>query len=263
MDESDGWIFTFPAGRSSILPETGNGMGGRKMANTGWVVGVLGTALLWAVPLWAQDSSDPGSREAQKSGIISKLKTMRITVNWEDTSLKEAIDYLREFTGVNFLIHPSVDPEGTTVTLNLKGVRVVTVLRLILKPNDLGAVYENGMIVIKERSMVGQHVVTRVYDVRDLFVKVANFPGPRLELLPGRGAGGAPGVSFTLEEPAEPKLDETTLEDIIKTVTGWSVWDDNEYALMQFTPNRMLVVAQTPNVHKEIERAIQLLRWFR
>lgn len=233
------------------------------MKKPGWIaLGVLVGVVLAASPVRAQEVG-PANTESQKTGIISKLATMRISVNWEDTTIKEAIAYIQEFTGINFLIHPSADAEGATASLSLQGVRILSVLKLILKPNDLGAVYEDGLIVIKPRDMVGQHVVTRVYDVRDLFVKISNFPGPQLELLPGRGAGGAPGVSFTLEEPAEPKLDEMTLEDIIKSVTGWTVWDENEFAMMQFTPNRMLVVTQTPNVHAEIERAIQLLRWFR
>ena len=32
----------------------------------------------------------------------------------------------------------------------------------------------------------GEYIVKELYDIRDLTIRLSNFPGPRLELRPGR-----------------------------------------------------------------------------
>lgn len=199
---------------------------------------------------------------AQEPGA-GKLDTMRIGVDFENAALREVVEYLREATGLNFMIHPRVGDPEAPVTLHLKNVRVRSVLRVILKPLGLGAVAREGMIVILPQEEIRPANVTRVYDVRDLFVKIRHFPGPRLELLPGRGSGRVPGPIVRWPEEAREPVDEMTLEDIVRTVTGGAAWDENDEARIRFTPDRRLVVTQTPDVHRKIERAIRRLRWFR
>jgi hypothetical protein len=226
---------------------------------------ILTLAALFAVSAAAgtQDRKKDPRNDAQRDAIMQKLDTMRIDVNFEGETFNEVIQYFQEYTGLNWLIDPEVDMGDEEVTLKLKGVTIRTALKLILKELELAAMYKEGMIVIVTKDQVNYAVYWELYDVRDLFIKVSNFPGPRLELLPGAGAGGGPGVSFTLEEPVESKIDEGMLEDIIRSTTGGETWDENEHAQIQLTPNGMLLIAQTREVHRQIKRLINMLRWFR
>jgi hypothetical protein len=221
----------------------------------------LAFVLAWTAAL-AQDRPRKTDGERQREAIESKLNTMAIDVNFEDASLAQVMQYFREYTGLNWLVDPEVGEGNGTVTLRLKGIKVMTALRIILKNLELAAVIKDGMVVIVTKEALQNYVVTRVYDVRDLFLKINNFAGPRLELLPGQGAGGGPGVSFTLEEPAEPKIDQGVLEDIIRSTTGGESWDENANAQITMAPNGLMIIAQTKKVHAEIERLIGMLRWF-
>lgn len=225
------------------------------------VKGALLTLALAAASM-AQDRPGKTDGERTREAIESKLNTMAIDVNFEEASLAQVVEYFREYTGLNWLIDPEAGEGNGTVTLRLKGVKVITALRIILKNMNLAAVVKDGMVVIVSKEALHNYVVTRVYDVRDLWIKINNFAGPRLELLPGQGAGGGPGVSFTLEEPVEPKIDQGVLEDIIRSTTGGDSWEENSNAQITMAPNGLMIIAQTKKVHAEIERLIGMLRWF-
>ncbi|HLG43326.1 MAG TPA: hypothetical protein VI643_08170 [Planctomycetota bacterium] len=218
--------------------------------------------LLGSFEASAQDRPDKTDAERSREAIDSKLNTMVIDLNFEDASLADVVRYFREYTGLNWLIDPEVGEGDGKVTLRLKGVKVVTAMRLILRDMNLAAVVKDGMVVIVTKEALQNFVVTRIYDVRDLFIKINNFAGPRLELLPGQGAGGGPGVSFTLEEPVEAKIDQGMLEDILRSTTGGDSWDENANAAITMAPNGLMIIAQTKKVHAEIERLIGMLRWF-
>lgn len=219
------------------------------------------TALAFALitPLQVPAQDRPA---AQREAIENKLATMMIDVNFEDAPLQEVVGYLREYTGLNWLIDPGID--GTApVTLRLKGVKVVTALRLALRHLDLAAIVRDGLLVIVPKEALHEMVVTRVYDIRDLLVKISNFAGPRLELQPGRG-----GTPFTIgvtihEEPNPLPLDDATIEDLIRNHTGGESWRENPNAKIVPSPNGLLMVTQSKKVHAEIERLLGMLRWFR
>jgi hypothetical protein len=209
---------------------------------------------------WTAFAQDSSRREA----IESKLNTMAIDVNFQEASLKDVVGYLREYTGLNWLIDPAVDADGATgIALRLRGVKVITALRLVLRDLEMAAVIRDGMIVIVPREALHDLVVTRVYDVRDLLVKINNFAGPRLELLPGQG-GSHVGVQVTwVEEPNARPIDETVIDDLIRSNTGGASWDENPNAQIVMSPNGLLMVTQSKKVHAEIERLLGMLRWFK
>lgn len=200
---------------------------------------------------------------SQTEAIESKLNTMVIDLNFEDTSLVDAVRYFREYTGLNWVIDPDVDKGADSVTLRLRGVKVITALRLMLKDLELAAVVKDGMVVIVTKESLNELVVTRVYDIRDLLIKINNFAGPRLELLPGNGNPQS-GINVTwTEEPNDQVVDASMIEDIILSTTGGDSWDENPNAKLTMSPNGMLVIAQSKKVHAEIERLIAMLRWFK
>jgi hypothetical protein len=213
--------------------------------------------------LVAQSGPDVKASE-KNSEIINKLNAMSIDLDYTDAPFEEVITYIREFSGINIYVVPAVyeknSKDSMKVSLKVKGVRLMSCLKLILNQWELAAQAKNGILEITTQELVSYNVVIRIYDIRDLALKINNFPGPRLELLPGAGSGGGPGVTFTLEEPSESKIPPDFLEELIRETCGKETWDKNPNASIQMTPNGQLLVAQTKDVHAEIERLVNMIR---
>jgi hypothetical protein len=199
--------------------------------------------------------------------LENKIQTMTVDVNFAETPFEEVITFLQEYSGVNILVDPAVyeihPRESMKVTLKARGIRLQTALNLVLGEFDLGSMVKDNLLEITTKERLNYYVVTRIYDVRDLFVKVNNFPGPRLELLPGAGAGGASTGVFLFDDPVPPPIDEAQLDELIRLTCSAKSWDENPNASMQFTPNGMLMVAQTRKVHAEVEKLVNMLRELR
>ena len=70
---------------------------------------------------------------------VRKLETMKITVYFEDVKLPEAVDYLRDVTGLNLVVLPrAMEKDGESkVRLKVKDLSVKSVLRLLLASRGL------------------------------------------------------------------------------------------------------------------------------
>jgi hypothetical protein len=219
--------------------------------------------MLAGLMLWASAQDLPNSQTSERNTeVAQRIRAMAVDLNFEDATLDEVISYLREFSGLNMIMVPEVmeQKDSLKVTLKVKGVRLQSVLKLILGQHNLGAVVRDGILEITTREKLNLNTVLRVYDVRDLFVKINNFPGPRLELLPGAGAGGGPGVTFTLEEPEAPKVDQGFLEELIRNTCDPQSWEENSNASIQISANGLLMIQQTKAVHREIEVLVNMIR---
>lgn len=207
-----------------------------------------------------------GAAEAQDEAPspLHKIRTKRVSVEFEDTSLRDAVRRLEKLTDVEFLIDRKhiKEPETLRVSLTLKDIRVISVLKIMLGQHDLGAVYDGGLIVIKPRPLIDSIVRTRVYDVRDLTLRIPDFPGPRIQLAEDSPEQAGGGIVFLLEAPEEREIDEESLIDILRTATGRDAWEENEHTQIRLTPGGLLLVTQTQAVHKKIERVLEMLRKF-
>lgn len=192
-----------------------------------------------------------------REDAVRKLETMKVTVDFENVKLPEAIDYLRDVTGLNLVILPkAMEKDGETpIRLKVKELSVKSVLKLLLSNRGLTATYRDGAMVIVPKEELQGDVTMRIFDVRALQVKIQDFAGPRVELVP-KSAKPEVGI-FTLEEPKTPIPDDF-LESMIKTNTGNGSWESNPRANMQLT-NGSLVVSQSPGVLREIENLLNLL----
>ncbi len=64
----------------------------------------------------------------QDQEAIRKARTMKVNVQWKDTSLIEAVDQIREMSGFNMQISGIDNPSGIQVTLTLRNVPLTEVL---------------------------------------------------------------------------------------------------------------------------------------
>jgi len=222
---------------------------------------VLGVILAYAGAAVAQETTDPRKQE-----IVNKLSTMRISLDFKDTSLDDAISFLRDFTGINFYIDPDIrtklSDDQLKVTMHVNDLLLKSALKLMITSKDLTVVYKEGVLVVQHKDKAQAAVSMQVYDVRDLLFKLQDFPGPKVELQQGSGGGGAlTGATFTLEEP-KSVVTEEFITEMVKTNTGERSWDENPNASINLA-NGLLVVTQSRRVHEEIRRLLNLLRQFK
>jgi len=220
---------------------------------------------LLALPAMAQEGgseSDPRKQE-----VVNKLNTMRITVDFANVTLEEAVGYLRDFSGLNIIVDAEVyknqSEDQLKVTLKVKDLLLKSVLKLMLNSRELTAMYKEGVVLVVPKGKIDKAVTLQLYDVRDLLVKIQDFAGPKVELVsPSKGGGGPlTGATFTLEEPRST-LTEEFITEMIKQNTGDKSWDENPNASINLT-NGVMVVSQSKRVHEEIKRFINLLRQFK
>jgi hypothetical protein len=213
--------------------------------------------ILLAAVAVAQDSQ-PNPRDH----VMARLTAMEIDVDFDEISLADAIDELRERTNLNFVFSRHVeDPKEMIVNLKLKRVRVISVLRVLTGQHDLAAVLNtDGMIVITSKDEVNRKVVTRGYDVTDLMFRIRDFPGPRIGLEPTQEPGAAPDVVFVMDAPSRPRMSEESLAELIRSMTGGDSWHDNERTTIRKIGKGLLIVTQSKAVHRQIERLFSLLR---
>lgn len=198
------------------------------------------------------------ARQSDRNEVVRKLESMRITVHFEESPLADAVGYLREVTGLNFVILSRDVDAQAPVTLKVKDLRVKSVLKLLLHPKELTAFYRDGAIVVGPRDGTHERVSLQLYDVRSFQAKLQDFPGPVVELVSASaGAGPMTGITLTLDE-APPIMEEDMILTLVQENTGGRSWDENPNTAIQMVNGRLLV-NQTPKVHREISRFLQKL----
>ena len=122
---------------------------------------------------------------------IRKALTKPISVGFDEAPLSEAIEFIREYTGVNVVLDPvgldtlSLDPD-TPVTLKLEQVTLKSALRLLLTPLELTYMIRDEVLFITSLENAESEMVTKVYPVADLVI-------PPTSMLMGGGMGGGMG----------------------------------------------------------------------
>jgi len=193
-----------------------------------------------------------------REDAMRKLESMKITVDFEDVKLPEALDYLRDVTGLNLVLLPkAMEKDGESkIRLKVKDLSVKSVLKLLLASRGLTATYRDGAIVVLPKEDLQDSTIMKMFDVRSLQVKIQDFPGPLVELT-GSNTKKVGTVITSIEEP-RTTIPDDFLIDMVKANTGSGSWDSNPKAALNLN-NGMLVVSQTPSVLREIESLLGLL----
>ena len=228
---------------------------------------VLTVALLAALTTSLSAQEDPKG-DLRKQEIVRALSVMRVSVDFKDNSLDEALNFIRDFSRLNIVVDAEVaqkaTPDQLKVTLRVKDLLLKSCLKLMLNPRDLTAVYQNGVILVVPRGRADRQVELQLYDVRDLLVKIQDFPGPNVQLVSPSSGGSGPLVGATFSSIEEPRstITEEFITEMVKINTGDRSWEENPAASITLA-NGMLVISQSRRVHGEIQHLINLLRQFK
>jgi type II secretory pathway component GspD/PulD (secretin) len=200
-----------------------------------------------------------------KHEIMNKLESTKISLDFRDTSLDEVMDFLHEVTGINFVMSKNVleKVRGGEIKINiqLNEITLKTALRLMLDLQDLTLVYQKGVLIVETKEDHGAQVKMRMYDVKDLLMKINDFPGPQLELSSGE-EGDSPTTGFIPEETERPFDDPESLVQIIRNATGGDATWSKDNASIAISSG-LLIVVQSDDVQKEVAQLITSLRQFK
>jgi len=211
--------------------------------------------------------------------VRAKLKTRLQKLDFDNIEFSDVIQFLRDVSGLSIYVKwQALSAAGvekaTTVTIHLGNVTVEKALRVILDDvggvNPLGFIVEEGVVTITSNEDLQSRTITRVYDIRDMIVRVPNFEGPRMELDietgqqgSGGGGGGSGGGLFE-EDPTA--VDEMTKEQIIEQITSaitetiapdsWA--DSTRVGIREL--HGQLIVTQTADNHRAILELVGQLR---
>ena len=202
------------------------------------------TLVLAAVLALAQDNS--------KSEYESKLNNIKVTLDFQNTPLEQVVDYLREISGLNIFVDSKVRDKNIVISLKVTEISLKSIFSLMLKPQNAGVLYKDGVLqVLLDSDIWDRTLKMEIYDCRDILYPIQNFPGVDLDL------SGGPGVLVT--PPEEAPGGEMPIEELVRAHTGGRSWEENPKAVIKMQ-NGLLVVKNTPEVHKQVRRLLDLLR---
>jgi type II secretory pathway component GspD/PulD (secretin) len=195
----------------------------------------------------------PVAQEPARQEAEARLRSLKVSLDFKDAPLESVVDYLRTVSDLNILLDSKVREKNPTVTLRVQDVSLKSALNLILRPLGCDTMFRDGVLMIMTREDVADRtLVLELYDCRDLLHPVKDFPGVDFELAPN-GQGVVP-FQEAGEGPAEMPI-----EELVRAHTGGRSWEENPRCTVSLR-NGILVVRNTPEVHHQVRRLLNLLR---
>ncbi len=125
--------------------------------------------------------------------------TQRLTVDWRDTTLAEAADFLRHATLLNVVVMPGCETHRLLLTVT--DMPLAAMVRWMSTQTGLAWAYSQQALVFSDKPLA-RASVTRLYDVSDLAAQVRDFPGPEMAF---SSAGAGKGSFAPVQENNQPQ----------------------------------------------------------
>lgn len=202
--------------------------------------------------------------------INSKLENQKVTINFSETPFEEAINFLRDITGLNFVISNEARDIVTdaTVSLRLREIRLKNALALILAVDEsLKWSIKHDVIYISTEEAEPPQLFLEFYNVSEIVQTVPDFPAPQIALRDtgepwrqGGGGGGGGGGIIDLgdsdsDEAVGTGFDWEKLQELIDRILG----DDEGEGEIRYTGG-LLIVRKPLEAHKKIQKLLATLR---
>ncbi len=202
-------------------------------------------------------------QEQWKKDIRKKLQR-KVSFEFVDTPLDEAIAFLRNLADVTMIVDPRVMEAGAPpINLRVTDMNLELALEWILRLADLGFTLKDNAIFIGKKTQMVEDVELRIYDVSDLTMQIPDFPGPDFNLMivdetaGGGGGGGAPINPFQNAPQAQVTLQ--SIAQMIQNRIKPESWDANLGTSIEERGGR-LVVMQRPEIHELVDRLLNNFR---
>ncbi len=196
---------------------------------------------------------DPKTRD-----VKNRLAASRTTVNFSETSIDDAVEYLSRISGTNIVVLPDAregrSDDELVIDLKLDSPESVDrILNLITTFRGLAWNVAAGVVQITTPEAARGDSVVQLYDVKDLATPILNFPGEEVNLDPT-------GEAFFDEEIPEPQAEFLldAIRELIEQNVDPTVWEEGG-SLEGLEPGT-LVVKAPPETHAKIISLLNGLR---
>ncbi|MHC5018952.1 MAG: hypothetical protein ACYTGX_02335 [Planctomycetota bacterium] len=200
----------------------------------------------------------PASNEAAAKAAFAKLDTLKVSIDFEDTPLTAAVEYMKQVSGVNILIDKAVTDEReideTRITLQVNDVSLRSALSLVLDFSNLVVRWRHSVLMITTPSKGRGKPVARMYDVRDITLEMKDFPGPTIKLEASEGNQSV-GIGGLGDEPESQAPSRDQIMDLIQELMP----EDFEVEGTSITTfGNAILIRQSPEVHAKITAILSL-----
>lgn len=96
------------------------------------------------------------SLKDEDARLLSKLGETRVSLDFENAPLPGVLDYIRELTGINFIIENGLGLAKDAIEIRVRDATVEEVLRRILPPLGQAFCVEGGVVVIASRERIAR-----------------------------------------------------------------------------------------------------------
>jgi type II secretory pathway component GspD/PulD (secretin) len=193
------------------------------------------------------------AQDGKREEVDAKLRNMRVTLDFKEAPIDTVIDYLREISDINIFLDGKVKDKNIVVSLKVSDLSLKSVFGLILKPQGCDTMFRDGVLVVMTREdVVDKTVRMQIYDCRDILYPIHDFPGVDIDLSKG-------GIGVTILGQDDGGSPEAPIEELVKAHTGGRSWEENQKCVCRLT-NGLLVVKNTPEVHQQVVRLLDMLR---
>jgi type II secretory pathway component GspD/PulD (secretin) len=192
------------------------------------------------------------AQDAMKSEYEGKLNNIKVTLDFQNAPLDQIVDYLREISGMNIFVDQKVRDKQLTVSIKVNEISLRSIFSLMLKPHGCGILFKDGVLQVMTLPDIDDKTMKmEIYDCRDILYPISNFPGIEMDLNAGAGVVVTP--------PEDAAGSEIPIEELVRAHTGGRSWEENQKAVCKMQ-NGLLVIKNTPTVHKQVRHLLDLLR---
>ncbi|MHC4828814.1 MAG: type II secretion system protein GspD, partial [Planctomycetota bacterium] len=206
-----------------------------------------------------------GEAESAAEGRIRRtLDTSEVTINFPGTSFNDAIDFLRDVTGLNYVVtataQEEVDGAEPEISLKLKSIKLKNALELILADaGDLTYRVRQDAIVINTKDDEKDALVLRFYRVDEIIGDRPDYEAPKIALKRpgGDGEGGGGGAILDIGDDDGETGTGFTADKLIELIE--QKLGDQDDGSVEFLGG-LLMVRMPVEAHRKIEKLLDQLR---
>jgi hypothetical protein len=117
--------------------------------------------------------------------VVRSVRRMRLSVSFQDSTAREAIDFLRTVTRLSFVLsakaRTALTEEKPTVSMDVQNFPLEDILQLLaLQLGEYRFTIRSGAIVLLRAEEYRPRKILRVYNVRRILTPPRDFPAPAL-----------------------------------------------------------------------------------
>jgi hypothetical protein len=192
------------------------------------------------------------AQDGKRDEVEAKLRNLKVTLDFKETPLETVVDYLREISDLNIFVDEKVKEKNIVVSLKVSDVSVKGIFGLMLGRHDCDTMFRDGVLRVMTKPDVADGTIKmQIYDCRDVLYPIADFPGVDIDL------GDAGKLVFNQPDPGDERV--VPIEEMVRAHTGGRSWEENQKCVCQMT-NGLLVIKNTPQVHGQVVRLLDMLR---